>query len=283
MCIRRVADPTPESELKGSSFGFSGLDITILDYGLSRARLPCPLQAAEEGEEGYEAAEATEAVAYDLERDLSLFTSDHAPQCAVYRQMRSFWLSGGERGVCLPSQEHREAYALCPTPYPSAEVVDDDGTEEESEQEPLCWSRHEPYTNVLWLAYLYQFMTGGIAGSNIAKGIPRRQLTAFKKATAEFWGYLDPSVGDIQEDEDEEVLGFGSASDVVRFAVEAGWVAEEQLTGGVGGGGANRTLVDADRSIFSILSGGRGGGEEDGDRSCLSVRRSPRRLRKTAS
>ena len=59
-------------------FGFSGLDITILDYGLSR------------GEDL--SIEKAKPVAFDLERDLSLFTSTHAAQCKVYRRMRSFLL-----------------------------------------------------------------------------------------------------------------------------------------------------------------------------------------------
>ncbi len=64
-----------ESDCK---FGYSGLDITILDYGLSRAEDPDSADSA--------------PVAYDLEKDLSIFTSTHASQCKVYRQMRSFLL-----------------------------------------------------------------------------------------------------------------------------------------------------------------------------------------------
>ncbi len=64
-----------------SCFGSSGLDITILDYGLSRAESPA-------------SDEAALPVAYDFEKDLGIFTSTHAPQCKVYRRMRSFLLRG---------------------------------------------------------------------------------------------------------------------------------------------------------------------------------------------
>ena len=171
-------------------------------------------------------------VAYDLERDLSLFASEHAAQCEVYRQMRSFLLRGDR--VCLPPKSHR-------TPY--AEGVDG----------PIDWRQHEPYTNVLWLAYLYGYMTEHFRG-------PRREVGAFRRETRELWAYLDPRAA-------ADVPGFESASDIVRFAVESGWIKEDQLMGG---------RDEVERSILSILSTD----EANGDTSCvgdISLRRSPRR------
>ena len=173
-------------------------------------------------------------VAYDLERDLSLFASEHAAQCAVYRQMRSFLLRGDR--VCLPAKAHKTPYAAC---------ADGGG--------PIDWRLHEPYTNVLWLAYLYQYMTGHFRG-------PKRELTAFRRLTREFWAYLDPRAA-------ADVPGFESASDIVRFAVESGWIEEDQLMGG---------REEVERSILSILSTD----DTNGDVSCvgdISLRPSPRR------
>ncbi|KAI0539865.1 hypothetical protein GGR58DRAFT_463047 [Xylaria digitata] len=211
LCIRRVSEPVPKDDQdRIGYFGFSGLEITILDYGLSRAQ----------GD--YD----SEPVAYDLERDLSIFTSEHAPQCRVYRQMRSFLLRGDR--VCLPPEDHKEAYI--------------DGIDG-----PITWAIHEPYTNVLWLAYLYEWMVEHYQG-------PKKEVNSFKRATKEFWSYLDPEA-------DESMPGFESASDILRYAVEIGWLDENQLMGG---------RDEVERSILSILT------TDDADQ---SLRRSPRRHR----
>ncbi|RYP06106.1 hypothetical protein DL765_009633 [Monosporascus sp. GIB2] len=167
-----------------------------------------------------------------MERDLSLFASEHAAQCEVYRQMRSFLLRGDR--VCLPPKSHRKPY-------------------EEGIDGPIDWKQHEPYTNVLWLAYTYRYMTDNFRG-------PKKELNAFKRLTKELWLYLNPEA-------DDSVPGFESASDIVRFAVESGWIEEDQLMGG---------REEAERSILSVLADdgpnidGRGIAD-------ISLRRTPRR------
>ncbi|KAI0481483.1 hypothetical protein F4859DRAFT_512629 [Xylaria cf. heliscus] len=215
LCIRKVNEPTPKDERDRTGyFGFSGLEITILDYGLSRAQ----------GD--YE----SEPVAYDLERDLSIFTSEHAAQCRVYRQMRSFLLRGDR--ICLPPEDHRKPYA---------EGIDG----------PITWAIHEPYTNVLWLAYLYDWMVENFRGL-------KRELNSFRRATKELWSYLDPEA-------DESVPGFESASDILRYAVEIGWVDADHLMG---------SRDEVEKSILSILATDDVEGVAD-----RSVRRSPRKNR----
>ncbi|KAI1426719.1 hypothetical protein F5Y12DRAFT_740865 [Xylaria sp. FL1777] len=219
LCIREVGEPTPKDERdRAGYFGFSGLEITILDYGLSRAQADCDV----------------EPVAYDLERDLSIFTSDHAAQCRVYRQMRSFLLRGDR--VCLPPEDHKEAYA--------------DGIDG-----PITWAIHEPYTNVLWLAYLYEWMVEHFRG-------PKKELNSFRRVTKEFWSYLNPEA-------DESMPGFESASDILRYAVEIGWLDEDQLMGG---------RDEVEKSILSILIPD----DVDDGAADRSLRRSPRRRRPAA-
>ncbi|KAI1102652.1 hypothetical protein F4804DRAFT_312334 [Jackrogersella minutella] len=223
LCIRKTGEPIPiEDRDRSSRFGFSGLEITILDYGLSRAHADHQL-------------ENSQPIAYDLERDLSIFTSEHATQCEVYRRMRSFLLRGDR--TCLPPQSHKKAY-------------------EEGIDGPITWARHEPYTNVLWLAYLYEWMVGHFRGT-------KKELNAFKRLTKELWLYLNP-------DADDSVPSFGSASDVVRFAVEAGWIEEDQLMG---------VREDIEKSILSILANDNDlDGDQDGEGNTeLVARRSPRR------
>ncbi|KAI0378739.1 hypothetical protein F5Y04DRAFT_144592 [Hypomontagnella monticulosa] len=218
LCIRKTGEPIPvEDRERSSRFSFSGLDVTILDYGISRAQ-----------------AEGSRPIAYDLERDLSMFTSEHASQCQVYRRMRSFLLQGNR--VCLPPQRHKIPY-------------------EEGIDGPITWATYEPYTNVLWLAYIYQWMTSHFKGT-------KKELNAFKRLTKEFWLYLNP-------DADDEVPGFASASDIVRFALESGWIEEDQLMG---------VRDEVEKSILSILTNN-DLGEEANEEDVMetSLRRSPRR------
>ena len=221
LCIRRVGEAVPVEERdRPTCFGFSGLDITILDYGISRASIYT------EDEDGNEVGEA---IAYDMERDLSLFRSEHAPQCQVYRRMRSFLLRDDRE--CLPPSSHA-------TPYETGV----DG--------PIDWKVHEPYTNVLWLAYLFEYMTSNFRG-------PKKELAVFRQTVKNLWHHLDPDAG-------PEVPGFESASDIVRYAVESGWVDEDQLMGG---------RDEIEKSILSVIV------DEHGDQTDLSVRRSPRKPR----
>ncbi|KAK0722468.1 hypothetical protein B0T26DRAFT_642310 [Lasiosphaeria miniovina] len=189
LCIRQARPRKAKTDDGGQcQFGCSGLEITILDYGLSRAQDPdCgPGQAAE-----------SSSVAYDLEKDLGIFTSTHAPQCKVYRQMRSFLLKGDR--VHLAPNQHHTAYA--------AGV---DGR-------PLSWEGHHPYTNVLWLAYIYQYLARHFKGD-------KRELARFRRETKQLLDHLDPEAP-------RHILSFPSAADVVRFAAEAGWITQDQLMG----------------------------------------------------
>ncbi|CAK7230570.1 hypothetical protein SCUCBS95973_007620 [Sporothrix curviconia] len=189
LCVRQVCQPRKKADDDNSPvvFGFSGLDITILDYGLSRA-------------EDVNDDDRVEPIAFDLEKDLSLFTSTHADQCKVYRQMRSHLLKGDR--VHLPPACHHKPY--------------DDGPD----GQPISWKDYNPYTNVLWLAYLYGYLVRNFSGE-------KQALVGFRRATRELWMHMSP-------DAPPSVLSFPSATDVVGFAVEAGWLTEAQLVGGCG-------------------------------------------------
>ncbi|CAK7270475.1 hypothetical protein SEPCBS119000_004110 [Sporothrix epigloea] len=189
LCVRKVAEPRVKVENDDSPvvFGFSGLDITILDYGLSRAE-----DLDDDGQ--------VEVIASDLEKDLCLFTSTHADQCKVYRQMRSHLLKGDR--VHLPPACHQKPY--------------DDGPD----GQPISWKSYHPFTNVLWLAYLYAYLVRNFTGD-------KKTLIKFRRATRELWQHLSP-------DAPPSILSFPSATDIVRFAVEAGWLTEAQLVGGYG-------------------------------------------------
>lgn len=216
VCVREVRSPEAKTDRSPRRFGYSGLDVTILDYGLSRA-------------ENVEDVSAR-PIAQDLEKDLSLFTSTHAPQCKVYRQMRSYLLKGDR--ICLPPKAHDKPY-------------------EKGVNGRVSWKQHHAYTNVLWLAYLYEYLVKNFKGG-------KKELVVFRRESHEFWTHLDPEAP-------PEILSFSSAEDVVEFAVEAGWIEEDQLVG------PNRDTSFSqigDESIIEIRSSRR---DE------VSLRRSPRR------
>ncbi|KAL2156210.1 hypothetical protein VTH82DRAFT_955 [Thermothelomyces myriococcoides] len=238
LCIRRVREPTalPESNNNSTAdttngttttaieatykFGHSGLDITILDYGLSRATdpnapLPSSPPSSSPSSPQPQPPEAS-VVAYDLEKDLSIFQSTHAPQCQVYRQMRSYLIHGDR--VAKPSpREHTTPYPIAAATT-TATTTPTAGGQEQQRRQPISWRGYHPYTNVLWLAYLYAFLVRHFAGD-------ARELKRFRRETRELWAHLDPGAP-------RDVLSFPSAGDVVRFAVEAGWIAEEQVVDG---------------------------------------------------
>lgn len=184
MCIRQTKPPLPKTDTSPCQFDYSGLEITILDYGLSRAEDPEPAPGTN-----------SVPVAYDLEKDLSIFASTHAAQCRVYREMRSFLLQCDRNH--LPPSAHDTPYA-----------ADVNGV-------PISWATHHPYTNVLWLAYIYRYLVEHFRGD-------KKELMDFRRMTKELWTHLNPEAP-------RHVLSFPSACDVVRYAAEAGWITKIQL------------------------------------------------------
>lgn len=179
ICVQQVRSPKAKPDDSLCHFGCTGFDVTILDYGLSRAQ-----------------DDDSQPIFQDLERDLSLFTSTHAKQCKVYRQMRSYLLK--QDRIWLPPKQHNKPYERGP-------------------YGPIDWSQHHSYTNVLWLAYLYEYLLNNFKG-------PKKELANFKRHTREFWTHLNPEAP-------LEIMSFSSAEDIVEFAVEAGWLTEDQLVG----------------------------------------------------
>ncbi|KAK4106443.1 hypothetical protein N658DRAFT_555338 [Parathielavia hyrcaniae] len=182
LCIRQVRPPMPKPTSTATSegttqFGYSGLEVTILDYGLSRATNPNKATIT--------TTTTPVVVAADLEKDLTLFQSTHAPQCRVYRQMRSY-LIHADRLPQLPAHCHT-------TPYPPTAAGG----------KPISWAgHHRPYTNVLWLAYLYGYLVTSFRGPD------RAELRRFRAETRELVRHLDPCAP-------EDVLSFPSAAAVV--------------------------------------------------------------------
>ncbi|ESZ93233.1 hypothetical protein SBOR_6389 [Sclerotinia borealis F-4128] len=200
---------TPPSPHK---FGNSGLEITILDYGLSRATI-YPSSSSSHP------SPSPETVFYNLESDPAVFSSFEPGTIAgiqfdTYRRMRAYIFSGGlsNTNANTPSKAIRDAI----------------------KQKKHSWEEYIPYSNVLWLYFLMEYLTGVAP-----KGKGKQGKQAWLKETAELRWLLHPDWmpgngvqgadnGEIQREEQEEI-GIGCAGDVLQYAFDMGWVHEEDL------------------------------------------------------
>lgn len=154
--------------------------------------------------------------------------------------MRSFLLTGTR--VFLPPKAHNIPYA--------AGV---DGNR-------IDWKGYAPYTNVLWLAYIYDYLVDNFKGD-------KKALAAFKRETKEMWMHLNP-------ESPKTVASFADAAEVVEFALVAGWIREGQLVGerdetAVGDVEDGMASLALRESIVEVAT------EDD-----MHLRRSPRRTRR---
>lgn len=183
--------------------------------------------------------------------------------------MRSYLLSGQSRGgrkdPLLDPSTHQTPYDLDITTL-----------------KPISWRSHHPYTNVLWLSYIYWFLTEHYvnywaypspkSAAAAEKKTREEAISEFKRETKEMWIHLDPMAP-------RKILSFSCAVDVVGFAVEAGWVRQEQLLEDVGADGEGRSMLSFVDDTFAASAGNEDAGEEgNGNNAGEShLRRSPRR------
>ncbi|CCD55427.1 hypothetical protein BofuT4_P158230.1 [Botrytis cinerea T4] len=206
----------PQTPPSPHKFGNSGLEITILDYGLSRATI-YPVSSTSNP------SPAPETVFYNLESDTAVFSSFEPSSIAgiqfdTYRRMRAYLFSGGlsNTNANTPSKAIRDAI----------------------KQKKHSWEEYMPYSNVLWLYFLMEYLIE--VAPKGGRGKKGRQ--AWVKETEELRWLLDPdwvpgngASDDKQEGEgeggEEEELGLGCAGDVLQYAFDMGWVCEEDLGG----------------------------------------------------
>lgn len=208
-------------------YGKSGLEITILDYGLSRATI-YPLSTRSSH------IPTPETVYYNLESDPAVFTSFEPSTIAgiqfdTYRRMRAYLFSGGtcNANSNTPSKFIRDAI----------------------KKKTHSWEEYTPYSNVLWLYFLLEYLT-----SVAPKGRGGKQgKSGWMKETAELRWLLHPDWLPGNTEDGEEEIGLGCAGDVLQYAFDVGWVREEDL--GIGDasrlsvGGDEDAKVEADKAL----------------------------------
>lgn len=191
ICVRLTEVAPHVSSSKNSMlFGRSGLEVTLIDYGLSRTRL-----------------ESGEIIYKDLETDPDLFQATETGVAGVqfdtYRRMRTHMITGTHS--MQPKAWHKANGSSISSVIASP------------------WKDHMPYTNVLWIRYIlhyllktYQDRPGGLTSS------ARREFNLFVTAIKELQKRLNTKTK-------IENGAFTSAQDVLAFALQERWVTEQQL------------------------------------------------------
>lgn len=126
VCVKKVRKPRSLPEDSKHKFGYSGLEVIILDYTLSRA----------------ENIYTGEILAFNLEENQELFYESDMLQHQMYRRMKN-WAFFRQQGLTHP-------------------LLDDVDTSWDKE---LNWKDFHPFTNVIWIYYELSFLLKEFKGS----------------------------------------------------------------------------------------------------------------------
>ncbi|KAL5322366.1 hypothetical protein ACEPPN_010339 [Leptodophora sp. 'Broadleaf-Isolate-01'] len=200
VCVRQTTNPARKPRTTSKSkprdgpikFGFSDYSITIIDYGLSRAKL-----------------ENGDVVFQDLENDLELFQSSGSGLAGMqydnYRRMRNHLLTGTR--TMQPASFHT-------TPISELEA---------DQQNNHTWKDHTPYSNVLWIRYMLSFLTKQFKKHSRGPKATK-DIVTFETEIKDMKRRLDVRTK-------VENGAFESACQVLDYVFLRGWVSEEQLGG----------------------------------------------------
>ncbi|KAL9056256.1 MAG: hypothetical protein Q9162_003047 [Coniocarpon cinnabarinum] len=197
---------TLQAGWRDKKLGLTGVDVTLIDYTLSRA------QVSSDG--------AQDDLAYlDLEKDLDVFEGDGDKdyQYDIYRYMRSAVLYGD---------------AVADIEPPSLSTVP--RSRRGKQKDP--WRAHNPVTNLIWLHFILYKLTEQLEEwpsslpAKKRKAMPKEEYTAaldLEGKVHELWALLDLEA--MKERWVDE--GVGSAAGLVGWAVEEGWLGADDVLG----------------------------------------------------
>ncbi|KAA8572062.1 hypothetical protein EYC84_001987 [Monilinia fructicola] len=97
-----------------------------------------------------------------------------------------------------------------------------------------------PYTNVLWLYFLIEYLTDVAPKGGRGRGKQGKQTWVKETAALRWLLHPDWAPGDAengqgnqdpdnQQTQEDEELGLGCAGDVLQYAFDMGWIREEDL------------------------------------------------------
>ncbi|KAI9742573.1 MAG: hypothetical protein M1818_003713 [Claussenomyces sp. TS43310] len=169
VCVKQVHEAHVIDATTSHRYGYSGLEITVLDYTLSRA---------EKGDT---------IISRDLEEDYALFEKTETLQQQMYCRMRN-WALFGTRRIANPSL---------------------DGSDHPQQQRG-SWEDFMPYTNVIWLWFLLDYVMKHYKG-------PKKDMAAFRKQTSQLRKRLHP-------DTKMSHGSFRGAYEVLEYALQQKWI-----------------------------------------------------------
>lgn len=182
-------------------YGLSGLRVTLLDYGLSRATLP-----------------NRDEVYYDLETDLAVFRgpSPHSQFDTYRRYVASplLWLTLKHPILMFQISMRTHLFTGGRTMFPRA------WHDEDSRQlnNGYTWREFRPYSNVLWIKYLFGYLKKNYKDSG---GDPS-DWSRFSVETSEFTKRLNFKTLVANG-------AFSTAGDAFEYICEKGWLTAEQI------------------------------------------------------
>ncbi|KAG8625051.1 hypothetical protein KVT40_006802 [Elsinoe batatas] len=197
-----LASSSSEMQTKRRKLGLTGLEVTIIDYTISRAEV---INAKGEKEVAY----------IDLDQDEGLFEGDEEVeyQYAIYRYMRAAVVAGDP---LASGQEVRR------------------GLQREDWKGGERWRGFRAETNVVWLYYLlgkllenYQW---GCERECEMDGEGHRLLVARERIMED----VMEKVRELLKLENWKVSGIRSAGDLISVALKEGWLEFEDVVGLIG-------------------------------------------------
>lgn len=254
------------------SFGFTGIETTLIDYTISRADLAITAQKAD----AEPPVECTTTF-FDLSKDPAIFETDGEEnyQYDIYRFMRATVLYEDPMAPAKPATKQRGRRGR---PH---------STQKHSTSP---WEQYHPMTNLVWLHFLLYKLTELIVewpsscsalaysqGREMARSVGEKALE-LEKRLHELTEMLD-----LHEMKTRRgIMGLASARDLVTWAVEEGWLSEGEALGmpqcspksEAGAGSAVDAIAERVERGLYISNEGQGNGARTKGRSNLGVRRS---------
>lgn len=217
----------------GRNLGYTGLETTIIDYTLSRADMESELRSRPESASPsskvlpldlpINEVETMGSIAYlDLSLDSSLFEADasYEYQYEIYRCMRAAAQFSDPLGGQPSSKANKR------------------GQPKQTEQadETAMWRRSHPLTNLVWLHFVLYRLCEGVEAwpSSSTKNRPLYQSRPVQKHAKALEAKLTIletvlALENMNRGPGGDPDGLGNASDLVAWAVQEGWLDEEDV------------------------------------------------------
>lgn len=235
--------------------GSTGLETTIIDYTLSRASIPwsCPSATLTKEED-------EDIAFFDLSSDLAIFEGDAEEeyQYEIYRHMRAALLCG-DPAASVPTEVQSDTRSKKGKARKGrrkgdgVSVIETDLRNDETKEgkcETDAWRSSCRMTNLVWLHFvlfkLLEAMAPAPASSKPSRGRKKGVSSATTSSVSEVEQTLRQRLRKLSRLLEIEKMAKGqakSAIELVGWAVDEGWLREEDVVGRTGAQGTAETFV----------------------------------------